>query len=74
MPIAAMTCGADAVPELTSSLPTLTVLTIPQLPLTADLIVWTSLGMELMSKMPRKRWTLPLVEAITLATWLQSVP
>ena len=74
MPMAAVTAPADAVPLLTSSLPTLTALTSAQLPLTAEEMVWTSLWMELRSKIPRKSLTLPLVAATTFATWSQSVP
>ena len=39
-----------------------------------EAIVWTSLCMESISKIPRRSLTLPCVAAITLLTWLQSVP
>ena len=69
-----MTSAGEADPEFTSSLPTEMVVTRGQLLLMAEAMVWTSAGMEVMEKMPRKRLMVPWVAAMTLAIWLQSVP
>ena len=69
-----MTSAGEADPEFTSSLPTEMVVTRGQLLLMAEAMVWTSAGMDVIEKMPRKRWMVPWVAAITLAIWLQSVP
>ena len=67
VPIAVVTCPADAFPLFTNSLPTLTAFTKLQLFWRAEDMVEISAGMELISNIPRNSWILLFVAAITLA-------
>lgn len=73
--MAATTAEAEAVPELTSSLPTEIVSKLLQSPLAAETIVATSELSVLKSKIPANNFIpLALAAVRTVATWLQSVP